>query len=115
MRLSIPLFTVVLALGASACGAPVEEEEGRLAAASEAQLTPDMKDYLVYSLTQAEVQVGKVLVARTTGGGYTAGTEYWYMYGNVSMGSSLTFTSGSSQYWSTPPSDLGTLSFTMAQ
>src|SRR5262245_17330698 len=77
-----------------------------------AQIDPGYKDYLVYTITQGLIQRGKVLVTRTTGGGYQADKEYWYLSTNISMSMSVTFTSGASQYWSTPPSGLGTLSFT---
>jgi hypothetical protein len=75
------------------------------------QIDPGLRDYVLYSISQNGSQIGQVLVTNTTGGGYDGQTEYWYLVTNVSMGSSLTFTSGASEYWSTPPSGLGTLSF----
>jgi hypothetical protein len=109
------MLVAALSLTASACLADAGGADEAVGAAAEAQVDPASKDFLVYTLTQSGVQVGQLLVTNTTGGGFTAGREYWYMTQNVSMGASLTFTSGAAQWWSTPPSGLGTLSFTMAQ
>lgn len=76
-----------------------------------AQLDPGYKDWIVYTVTQGLTQRGKVLVTRTAGGGYDADREYWFLTSNISMGSAVTFTSGADEYWSNPPSGLGTLSF----
>lgn len=55
--------------------------------------------------------MGTVLVTATAGGGYTANREYWYLTSNLSNSASYTFSGGTSEYWSSPPSGLGTLSF----
>ena len=47
--------------------------------------------------------------------GYAADREYWYLTSNLSNSAGVTFSGGSSQYWSTTPSGLGTLSFTTAR
>ncbi len=81
--------------------------------AQAAQLDPGMKDWVVYQIQDPfGALMGKVLVTATSGGGFTANREYWYMSTNPSGSSSLTFVGGTPQYWSTPPSGLGTLSFT---
>ena len=51
----------------------------------------------------------------TAGGGYDADREYWYMNTNLSNNAAVTITGGDSQYWSNPPSGLGTLSFVMVR
>lgn len=76
------------------------------------QVDPGFKDYLIYEIKDPTgILKGKVLVTNTAGGGYEANREYWYMSANLSNSGTYTFTGGSSQYWSTPPSGLGTLSF----
>jgi hypothetical protein len=117
MRYTIVGLAALLALGATACGGAEDgTEPGVLGVASEAQLQPDYKDYTIYALTQNGSQIGQVLVATTADGTtYAANREYWYMTSNVSTSYSLTFTSGAGEYWSSPPSGLGTLSFTMDQ
>jgi hypothetical protein len=113
MRLSISMLAAALSLAASACGAGEDGEA--VGAARQAQVDGGQRDYLIYTMTQNGTQIGQVLVTNTAGDGYAAGTEYWYMSANVSTRYPLTFTSGASQAWSTPPSGLGTLSFKMAQ
>lgn len=76
------------------------------------QLDPGFRDYVIYEIRDASsVLRGKVLVTRTAGGGYQANREYWYLSANLSNGNTYTFTGGTAQAWSTPPSGLGTLSF----
>jgi hypothetical protein len=77
------------------------------------ELDSGVRDYLKYTITNSVGTVlGVVIATNTAGGGiYDANYEYWYMYSNVSMSAAVTITSGPSQYWSTPPTDLGTLSF----
>ncbi len=85
--------------------------KSRSAAPSRPRSTP-LEDYLIYSLTDGSGSpLGKVLVTATAGGGYDADREYWYLSSNLSNGSAVTFSGGSSQDWSTTPSGLGTLSF----
>src|SRR5262249_4277247 len=116
MRVATLWLAVLLAAGVPACGAADGDEggEGSLGAASQAQLEPPgWKDYLIYTLADVYGnQVGKVLVTATAGDGYAANREYWYMTSNLSNSSAVTFSGGTSQYWSNPPSGLGTLSFT---
>ena len=64
-------------------------------------------------LNDAGLQLGSVLVTATAGDGYIANREYWYLTTNLSNSSAVTFVGGASKSWSTPPSGLGTLSFTM--
>lgn len=90
---------------------PGETSDLPNAALKTAQLDPGMKDYLIYNVTQGLTQRGKVLVTRNAGGGYDANREYWYLTSNIATGSSLTLTAGSSEFWSNPPTGLGTLSF----
>jgi len=78
--------------------------------AAQAQIDP-FRDYTIYDVTQSNVLIGKLLVTATSGLGYTASREYWYLYQNVSSSSPVTFTSGRNELWSNPPSGLGTLSF----
>ena len=102
----------LLAVGVSACGG-VEGGDGPLGAAQQAQVDPGSKDYLIYTLTDGSgSQLGQLLVTATAGDGYAANREYWYLTTNLSNSSAVTFTGGTSEYWSTPPSGLGTLSFT---
>jgi hypothetical protein len=102
---------VFLAMGASACGAA--DGDGPLGDAPEAEVDPGWKDYLIYTLTDnSGSQLGKVLVTATAGGGYAANREYWYLTTNLSNSSAVTISGATSQYWSNPPSGLGTLSFT---
>lgn len=89
-------------------GATSDAPNGRF---KTAQLDPGYKDWVVYNVMQGLNQRGKVLVTRNAGGGYDADREYWFLTSNISMGSAVTFTSAASEYWSNPPSGLGTLSF----
>jgi hypothetical protein len=76
------------------------------------QIDPGVRNYLLYNLMQAGVSIGKVLVTgATAGAGFDANREYWYLTTNVNTGSPVTFVGGTSEYWSNPPSGLGTLSF----
>jgi hypothetical protein len=103
----------LLAIGASACGG-VEPDDGPLGAAEQTQIDPGNKDYVIYAVfNDAGLQLGSVLVTATAGDGYDANREYWYLTTNLSNSSAVTFTGGASESWSTPPSGLGTLSFTM--
>lgn len=114
MRVAALSSVVVLAIGVSACGG--EGGDGPIGAAAQAEIDPGGKDYLIYTLTDdAGSQLGQVLVTATTGDGYSANTEYWYVTSNLSNTSAVTVTGGSSEYWTTAPSGLGTLSFTMAR
>jgi hypothetical protein len=100
-----------IAVITSGCAAEQAEEED-LGAAPEAQIDPGVRNYVIYDLFQSGVQIGAVLVTNSTAGdGYEANREYWYLNANPSMSSSLKFVGGTSEYWSTPPSGLGTLSF----
>jgi hypothetical protein len=103
----------LLAIGASACGG-VEPGDGPTGAAEQTEIDPGTDDYVIYSvLNDAGLQLGSVLVTATAGDGYDANTEYWYLTTNLSNSSAVTFIGGASESWSTPPSGLGTLSFTM--
>jgi hypothetical protein len=107
-------FGAILGLSAAAIlpGCVAGSADGEFVAeAGEAQIEPVDLDYVIYTMTQGGVQIGKVLVTSTAGSGFDANREYWYMSSNVSMGSSLTFHTGTPSTWSTPPSGLGTLSF----
>ena len=102
----------LIAVGVSACGG-VEGGDGPLGAARQAQVDPGWKDYVIYQLWDVNSNVvGKVLVTATSGGGFTANREYWYMQSNLSNSAEVSFVGGLSEYWSTPPRGLGTLSFT---
>jgi hypothetical protein len=111
MRFAALPLSVLLAIGVSACGSEVDD--GPLGTESQAQIDPGLKDYVIYSLTDGNgSQVGKVLVTRTAGDGFSANREYWYMASNLSNGSAVTFTGGAATTWRTHPTGLGTLSFT---
>lgn len=112
MWLGTTTLLTTLAMASTGCVVGGDEQDEAVGEARQAQLDPGWKDYVLYTLTQNGVQVGKVLVTATTGGGYTGSREYWYMNQNVATGSSLTFSSGAPDTWSNPPSGLGTLSFT---
>jgi hypothetical protein len=102
----------LLAIGASACG--VEPGDGPLGSAQQAQVDPGLDDYVIYTVTDsAGDQLASLLVTATSGDGYSANTEYWYVTTNLSNSSAVTFTGGASETWSTSPSGLGTLSFSM--
>jgi hypothetical protein len=82
------------------------------AVATPEQIDPGYFDYVIYTLLDANANVlGQVLVTATANGSYAANTEYWYMTTNLSNNSAITITAGTSQYWSNPPTGLGTLSF----
>jgi hypothetical protein len=101
-----------MAVGVSAC-AGVDESDGPLGAAQQAQIDPGLKDYVIYGLTNSTgTSLGNVLVTATAGDGYSANVEYWYLTSNLSNSAAVTFTGGTAEYWSTAPSGLGTLSFT---
>lgn len=100
-----------LSIGCAAGGADDDETEV-VGEAQQAQLDPGLKDYAIYTVRDSGVTVGRVLVTRTSSSlGYAADREYWYMTANLSNSSTVTFVSRSSEYWSNPPSGLGTLSF----
>ncbi|MFT3770048.1 MAG: caspase family protein [Minicystis sp.] len=76
------------------------------------QIDPSNKGYVCYTLSLPNgTTIGKVIVTNTSGAGFDANREYWYLTQNVSMGSAITFTSGAAEDWTNPPSGLGTLSF----
>ncbi|APR79433.1 Hypothetical protein A7982_04780 [Minicystis rosea] len=76
------------------------------------QIDPGWKDYTLYSVSLPNgTSIGKVLVTNTAGAGYTANREYWYLTSNPTMSNGLVFTGAAPEYWSNPPSGLGTLSF----
>ncbi len=78
------------------------------------EIDPGTKDYIIYSvLDSAGLQIGQILVTNTANGGFSANREYWYITSNLSNTSGVTFVPGTAQYWTTPPTGLGTLSFTM--
>jgi hypothetical protein len=116
MKLSIMSIVVASALLVAAslstgCVAEQASDE-ELGAAQEAQIDPGVRNYVLYGLLQGGVQIGKVLVTGSVAGaGFDANREYWYLATNVNTGSPLTFSGGTSQDWSNPPSGLGTLSF----
>jgi hypothetical protein len=111
MRLAALLLSVLLAIGASACGG--EDVDGPLGDAPQAQIDPGNKDYVIYALTDGSgAQVGQVLVTRTAGDGFAADREYWYMTSNLSNGAAVTFAGGTAKTWKSHPNGLGTLSFT---
>jgi hypothetical protein len=116
MHRSMLGLATLLALGAAACGAGTDVEGGPIGTAAQRQLGTGYRDYLIYDVLQNSRQIGQVLVTATAyGTTYAADTEYWYMTANVSTSYDLVFTSGTPQYWSNPPSGLGTLSFSMDQ
>jgi hypothetical protein len=101
-----------IAVITSGCVVGQVEEDEDVGSARRAQIDAGQKNYVIYDLIQSGVQIGKVLVTNSTAGdGYEANREYWYLNANPSMSSSLKFVGGTSEYWSTPPSGLGTLSF----
>jgi hypothetical protein len=111
---SISALCALAALASTGCVAgSTESGDEATSEAAQAEIEP-IRDYTIYTLTQGGVQIGKLMVTATTGGGYLASREYWYLTQNVAAGSTLVFTSGAQQLWSTPPSGLGTLSFTTA-
>ncbi len=115
MRARTLSLAALVAIGAPACVAEGggEDGDGPIGIAPAAQFDYGHKDYLIYSLTTVSGSLlGQVLVTATAGGGYAADREYWYMSSNLSNSSAVVFSGGTSQYWSTPPSGLGTLSFT---
>jgi hypothetical protein len=115
MRARTLSLAVLLVIGAPACVAEGggEDGDGQIGAAAAAQLDPGYKDYVIYGLTDVSgFPLGQVLVTSTAGGGYAANREYWYMTSNLSNSSAVRFSGRASEYWSTLPSGLGTLSFT---
>ncbi len=117
MRTATLAMAGLLAIGVSACGG-VEQDDGRLGAAQQAQLDPGQDDYVIYTLTNdTGFQLGAILVTATVDAdlGYEANTEYWYLTSNLNNTSAVTFTGGSSTSWSSPPSGLGSLSFATAR
>ena len=104
MRIAALSSAVILAIGVSA-----------FSDAARAEVDPGTINYTVYQVTNsAGEQMAQVLVTGATAGdGFAANTEYWYMYENLSNSTTFTFTGGVSEPWSTAPSGLGTLSFTM--
>jgi hypothetical protein len=114
MHVAALSLAAILAIGVSACGG--EASDGPLGAASQAEIDPGNLNYLIYGLYDVTgYRLGQVLATGATpGDGFAANTEYWYLNENLSNSSTLTWTGGISQPWSTPPTGLGTLSFTMA-
>ncbi len=79
------------------------------------EIDPGTKDYIIYSVLDVTgAQIGQILVTTTASGIYSANREYWYVTTNLSNSTGATFVPGTAEYWSTPPSGLGTLSFTMS-
>jgi hypothetical protein len=112
----LPILTLcTLALSATACAVePAETGDGPLGSAPQAEIDPGYKDYLIYDVYNVSgALLAQVLVTATDGDGYTANREYWYVATNPTNGESVTFIGGTSEYWTTTPSGLGTLSFTM--
>ena len=113
MRTASLAMAGLLAIGVSACGS-VDQVDGPLGAAQQAEIDPGYRHYLIYTLADGNgTQLGQVLVTATASpdGTYAANVEYWYLTSNLSNSAAVTITGGTSQYWSTPPSGLGTLSF----
>lgn len=114
MRFATLSGAVILAIGVSACGG--EGGDDALGSASQAEIDPGTKDYIIYSMVDdTGLEHGVVLVTATAGAGFAANTEYWYMTSNLSNSSAITFSGGTSTSWSSPPSGLGTLSFSTAR
>jgi len=114
MRVAALSSAILLAVGVTACSG--EAPDDPVGASQQAQIVPPMKDYVVYTLmNDAGLQLGQVLVTATAGDGYAANTEYWYMTSNLSNSSAVTFVGGTPEYWSTPPTGLGTLSFSTSR
>jgi hypothetical protein len=113
MRIATLSSAVILAIGLSGCS--VEAGDEPVGTTAQAEIDPGTKDYIIYNVVDANLsQLAQVLVTATAGGGYAANREYWYVTTNLSNTSGATFEPGTSENWTTPPSGLGTLSFTMA-
>lgn len=116
MRISALMTMSMLAVGPLGCvaGDGVGEggEDGDVGEAREAQIDPGNKDWLGYDIRDtAGTLKARVIVTATSGGGFTANREYWYVSSNLSNSGTYAITGGTPQYWSSPPSGLGTLSF----
>jgi len=112
MRRAMTWLGATAALSVLAAGCVAATDEDDLGEARQAQIDPGMRNYVIYTLWVSGSPIGKVLVTGSTAGaGFDANREYWYLTQNASNGAALTFVGGTSEYWSNPPSGLGTLSF----
>jgi len=102
-------LTTLAALSMGCVGADDDGEdvdEARLAQ------TPPVKEYSIYEiLDDSGFQRGKMLATVTSGAGFDADREYYFMTSNLSNDSAATFVLTRSDYWTNPPSSLGTPSF----